>query len=97
MTATYRPPQPPPIPSSTQALSSTSSLPSMPGSRPATAAASNNSASTSTEIKLGMTTADVRRAFGAPKTEVVFGDKLRWTYSDLTVVFEKGRVVDVKF
>jgi Zn-dependent protease with chaperone function len=55
------------------------------------------SAATSTEIKRGMTAQEVRRALGAPKSEVVFGEKTRWVYPEMTVVFERGRVVDVKF
>jgi hypothetical protein len=97
MTATYAPPPPPP-PMPTQALSSSSSMPQVPrpAPRPATAAAST-STSTSKEIKPGMTPEEVRTAFGAPRSEVVFGEKLRWTYPDMVVVFEKGKVVDVKF
>jgi hypothetical protein len=44
-----------------------------------------------------MTTEEVLRALGAPQSEVVFGTKLRWSYPDLKVVFEGGKVVDVKF
>ncbi len=49
------------------------------------------------EIKRGMTADEVRKALGDPQAEVVFGDRTRWTYPDLTIVFEKGRVADVKF
>ena len=44
-----------------------------------------------------MTADEVRRALGDPQAEVVFGEKTRWSYPDLTIVFEKGRVADVKF
>ena len=91
MTATYQPPPAPPNPSSTQALTSASTLPPLVP-RPAPPVAS-----TSTELKPGMTTDEVRRTFGPPRSEVVFGEKLRWTYPDMIVVFEKGKVVDVKF
>ena len=64
---------------------------------PVPGARQTSAGSTSTEIKPGMTTDEVRRAFGPPRSEVVFGEKLRWTYQDMTVVFEKGKVVDVKF
>jgi membrane protease subunit (stomatin/prohibitin family) len=49
------------------------------------------------EIKLGMTLEEVRGLFGAPPGEVVFGNKARWTYADLTVIFEDGKVSEVKF
>jgi hypothetical protein len=44
-----------------------------------------------------MTVDEVRRALGEPQAEVVFGDKTKWTYPDLVVVFEAGKVVDVRF
>lgn len=50
-----------------------------------------------TEIKLGMTAEAVRKALGEPQAEMVFGEKTRWTYPDLTVIFVKGKVADVKF
>jgi len=34
---------------------------------------------------------------GDPQAEMVFGEKTRWTYPALTVVFVGGRVTDVKF
>jgi hypothetical protein len=39
---------------------------------------------------------DVRALFGEPTGEVVFGNRVRWSFSDVTVVFEDGKVVDVK-
>jgi len=50
-----------------------------------------------TEIKAGMTADEVRRALGEPQAEVVFGDKTRWTYAGMTVVFKNNRVADVQF
>lgn len=50
-----------------------------------------------TEIRPGMSPDDVRRALGDPEAEIVFGDRTRWTYPGITVVFEKGRVTDVQF
>jgi hypothetical protein len=44
-----------------------------------------------------MTADEVRAALGEPEAEVVFGAKTRWTYPGITVVFEKGKVVDVQF
>jgi hypothetical protein len=49
------------------------------------------------EIAPGMTFDEVRAAFGAPANEVVFGGKAKWTFPDLTVIFEDGKVSDVKF
>jgi membrane protease subunit (stomatin/prohibitin family) len=49
------------------------------------------------EIKPGMNFEEVRGLFGAPQGEVVFGNKARWTYADLTVIFEDGKVAEVKF
>ncbi len=52
---------------------------------------------THADIRRGMSGDEVRKALGDPQAEVVFGDKTRWSYPDLTIVFEKGRVADVKF
>jgi hypothetical protein len=49
------------------------------------------------EIKVGMTPLEVLDVLGKPEKEVTFENKSRWTYSDLTVVFENGRVKEVKF
>jgi len=67
--------------------------PAAPGGAPAAASAG----AVKREIKPGMSFDEVRAAFGDPQGEVVFGDKARWTYADLTVVFERGKVSDVKF
>jgi membrane protease subunit (stomatin/prohibitin family) len=48
------------------------------------------------EIKPGMTPDEVRTIFGEPTGEVVFGNKTRWTFADLTVIFENGKVSEVK-
>jgi Zn-dependent protease with chaperone function len=50
-----------------------------------------------TEIRSGMTLDQVRSALGAPAEEVVFGEKTQWTYPAMTIVFENGRVIDVRF
>jgi hypothetical protein len=52
---------------------------------------------TKKEIKVGMTPLDVINVFGKPDREVAFENKTRWTYPDLTVIFENGRVKEVKF
>jgi membrane protease subunit (stomatin/prohibitin family) len=65
-----------------------------PAAAPAPAAAA---AGVKHEIKPGMSFDEVRGIFGAPQNEVAFGDKARWSYPDITVVFEGGKVTDVKF
>jgi Zn-dependent protease with chaperone function len=49
------------------------------------------------EIKPGMTAAEVRALLGKPKEDVVYGSKSSWTYPGFTVIFENGRVLEVKF
>jgi metalloendopeptidase OMA1, mitochondrial len=49
------------------------------------------------EVRSGMTPREVEALLGAPQAEIVFGQKTRWTYADLTVVFEAGKVQDVQF
>ena len=49
------------------------------------------------EIKSGMTPLEVLDILGKPQKEVTFENKSRWTYPDLTVVFENGRVKEVRF
>ena len=49
------------------------------------------------EIKTGMTSLEVIDILGKPDREVTFESKTRWTYPDLTVIFENGRVKEVKF
>jgi Zn-dependent protease with chaperone function len=51
----------------------------------------------SQRIKAGMTEKEVRDVLGAPDEEIAFGAATRWTYPDLTVVFEGGRVKEVRF
>jgi len=48
-------------------------------------------------IALGMTEADVLKAMGAPEKKVSFGSKAQWSYRGMQVVFDNGKVVDVKF
>jgi hypothetical protein len=49
------------------------------------------------EIKTGMTPLEVLDVLGKPQKEVTFENKSRWTYPDLTVLFENGRVKEVRF
>jgi membrane protease subunit (stomatin/prohibitin family) len=66
-----------------------------PGAAPAAPAAGPASTGRR-EIKPGMTPDEVRGVFGEPTGEVVFGNKTRWTFADLTVIFENGKVSEVK-
>ncbi len=78
-------------------ISASPSVPSARATSAAPAAAAPAAPASRTEIKRGMSPADVRRALGEPQAEVVFGPKTRWTYPDLTIVFEADKVVDVRF
>jgi hypothetical protein len=49
------------------------------------------------EIAPGMSFDEVRGIFGNPSGEVVFGGKARWSFPDITVIFEDGKVTEVKF
>jgi hypothetical protein len=49
------------------------------------------------EIKPGMTQLEVIEILGKPEKEVSFENKQRWTYPDLTVIFENGKVKEVRF
>ena len=82
-------------PATTQALVGGAAAPlPAPGATRAVAPASGTSR---TEIKAGMTPDQVRAALGAPQAEVVFGETTRWTYPELKVIFQKGKVTDVQF
>lgn len=48
-------------------------------------------------IEPGMTEADVLKAMGPPDKKVSFGSKAQWSYRGMQVVFDGGKVVDVKF
>jgi membrane protease subunit (stomatin/prohibitin family) len=78
-----------------QAAQATAGAPKPAAPAPATGAAPAPTGKR--EIKPGMSFDEVRAVFGDPQAEVAFGDKTRWTYSDITVVFEGGKVTDVKF
>lgn len=49
------------------------------------------------EIKPGMTEKEVLADLGAPTKKVAFGKKTQWVYKNMTIVFEAGKVTDVKF
>jgi outer membrane protein assembly factor BamE (lipoprotein component of BamABCDE complex) len=74
-------------PQSPPASTQTSSPP--PHSDPAAGADAN--------IQPGMTTDQVTKALGEPQKKVNFGTKSLWTYKGMQVVFESGKVTDVKF
>lgn len=61
---------------------------------PATAPAAST---VSREIKPGMTALEVIDVLGRPQKEVTFQNTTRWTYPDLTVIFENGKVKEVRF
>ena len=66
---------------------------------PAAAAAltSPGAAGNKKEIRPGMTAAEVRALLGKATQEVSFGTRSSWSYPAFTVVFENGRVTEVKF
>ena len=61
------------------------------------ALAPTSTASGSKEIKPGMTTAEVQRLLGAPKEQLTFGTQTKWVYPSLSVIFEGGKVKEVRF
>lgn len=63
----------------------------------APAAAAAPAATQDATIAPGMTEADVLKAMGAPEKKVSFGGKAQWSYRGMQVVFDGGKVVDVKF
>jgi Zn-dependent protease with chaperone function len=81
------------VPDGAQALAPTQA----PAASAAAPASAPRSGSKRTEIKAGMTSDEVRRALGEPEAEVVFGEKTRWSYPGITVVFVAGKVKDVQF
>jgi hypothetical protein len=44
-----------------------------------------------------MTALEVVDVMGKPQKQVTFGNTEKWTYADITVLFENGKVKDVKF
>lgn len=63
----------------------------------AVAAAAAPVATQDASIAPGMTEADVLKTMGAPEKKVNFGSKAQWSYRGMQVVFDGGKVVDVKF
>jgi len=60
-------------------------------------AGSGGASGPGTEIRPGLTAAEVAALLGKAKEEVAFGTWTAWTYPAFTVVFENGRVVEVRF
>jgi len=69
--------------------------------RPASSAPAATGSATATtskkEIQAGMTPLQVIEILGRPEKELTFGNTVKWTYPDLTVIFEDGRVKEVRF
>lgn len=87
-----------PYQSESEARAAAAKMVSGGGERRASAPARRSSGEpTKKEIKAGMTPLEVMDILGKPEKEVSFENKSRWTYPDLTVVFENGRVKEVKF
>jgi hypothetical protein len=72
-------------------------VPSEPSETTRALAPSSASAGGSKEIKPGMTEAQVRSLLGDPSDQVSFSGKVKWTYPEMSIVFEGGKVKDVKF
>jgi hypothetical protein len=53
--------------------------------------------STGGQITMGMSRDEVRQLLGAPPRDVTFETKTRWTYPDVVVLFEDGKVIEVRF
>jgi hypothetical protein len=47
-------------------------------------------------VKPGMTSAQVLEILGPPRKQITFASTARWTYSDVTVILEDGRVKEVR-
>lgn len=69
-----------------------------PAPHPAAApAAAPAKATTKREIKPGMTALEVIDILGKPQSETAFQNQSKWVYPDLTVIFDNGRVKEVRF
>ena len=69
----------------------------VPASAQALVPPASTAAAKRAEIRLGMTSDEVRRLLGDPDAEVVFGDKTRWSYPGMSVVFANGKVTELPF
>ncbi len=57
---------------------------------------SSQAAAAAGDVRAGMTPDQVRAVLGRPADQSSFGRRARWVYQDRTVVFEGGRVTDVR-
>jgi len=64
---------------------------------PARDTASRPATTEKREIKVGMTPLQVIDILGKPQKEVTFENTSKWTYPELTVIFENGKVKEVRF
>jgi hypothetical protein len=74
-----------------------SAPPPRPQAAPARPPAAAPPTATKKEIKVGMTPLEVLDILGRPQKELTFQNTNRWTYPDLTVIFENGKVKEVRF
>jgi outer membrane protein assembly factor BamE (lipoprotein component of BamABCDE complex) len=49
------------------------------------------------QLRKGMTFQEIRSLLGAPVSQTEWGNQTRWRYPDMTIIFENGRLKDVKF
>jgi hypothetical protein len=77
-----------------QARSAPASRPAEPA--PAVARAASTPAAKK-EIKPGMTALQVIDALGKPDQELTFQNQAKWVYPNVTVIFDGGRVKEVRF
>lgn len=73
-----------------------SPAPSAQNAAPPSSPAPSGDAADAT-IHPGMTSDEVTKALGEPQKKVNFGTKSQWTYKGMQVVFDNGKVTDVKF
>jgi hypothetical protein len=85
MAAAHAPPQAPAAPPVAAAAPASAPAPVPPGG------------AGRKELAPGMTMDEVRGMMGNPGNEVVFGPKARWSYADITIIFDGGKVSEVKF
>jgi Zn-dependent protease with chaperone function len=68
-----------------------------PGSARALTNAPAAAVSSTKEIKPGMSPSDVQRLLGTPREQLSFGAQTKWVYPSLSVIFEAGKVKEVRF
>jgi Zn-dependent protease with chaperone function len=68
-----------------------------PAKQAAALVAPSAPASPLARLELGMAEDEVRARVGAPEQEIMFGERNLWKYPGGTVVFERGRVSEVRY